>query len=52
MTSHPLRPSPATSSRDWRASGYAQTHSQLIAALRAAIIALILLGVLALIVLM
>jgi len=56
MTSHPLRPTSAASSSDWRASmplsAPSQTHSQLIASLRAGIIALILLGVLALIVLM
>jgi hypothetical protein len=52
MTSHPLRPSSAASSSDWRSAIPSQTHSQLIASLRAGIIALVLLGGLALIVLM
>jgi hypothetical protein len=53
MTSHPLRPSSAAaSSSDWRSAIPSQTHTQLIASLRAGIIALALLGVLALIVLM
>jgi hypothetical protein len=51
MTSHPLRPGSAASSSNWRSAIPSQTHGQLIASLRAGIIALVLLGVLALIVL-
>ena len=52
MASHPMQPSSAAPSSDWRAAMPAHTHSQLVASLRAAVIALVLLGVLALIVLM
>lgn len=45
---HQLEPAPSS---EWQASGYLYTRSQLMACLRAAIIALLLLGGLALIVL-
>lgn len=52
MAAHPLRPGMAASSSDWRSSLPPQTRGQLIAALRAGVIAVVLLVVLALIVLM
>ena len=50
MTSHPLGPgSPASS--EWQSSGHVYTRGQLMACVRAGVIALVLWGVLALIVL-
>jgi hypothetical protein len=47
MASHPIGPGSAS---EWNTSGHAYTRGQLIACLRAGVIALILLGILALIV--
>ncbi|MGV0792065.1 hypothetical protein [Mycolicibacterium sp. XJ1819] len=51
MTSHPMGPGSAASSAEWHSSTHVYARSQLMACLRAAVIALVLLGVLALIVL-
>jgi hypothetical protein len=50
MASHPLG-SGAIPPAEWQTSGHVYTHSHLMACLRAGVIALVLLGVLALIVL-
>jgi hypothetical protein len=50
MASHPLGPG-AVPPSEWQASPHAYTHTQLMACLRAGVIALVLLGVLALIIL-
>ncbi len=50
MTSHPFQSGSATSSSEWQ-SPHVYTHGQLMACLRAGLIALVLLGILALIVL-
>jgi hypothetical protein len=52
MASHPLRPGSGASSPEWHSAFASHTHSQLIACIRAGIIALALLGVLVLIVLL
>lgn len=51
MPAHPLGPDSAMSSSEWNSSSHIYTRSHLIACLRAAVIALVLLAVLALIVL-
>ncbi|MCK0176221.1 hypothetical protein [Mycolicibacterium sp. F2034L] len=51
MASHPMGPGPAFPSSEWQASTNVYTHSQLVACVRAGVIALVLLGILALIVL-
>ena len=50
MSSHPLGPGAAVPSSEWQSSAHAHTHAQLMSCMRAGIIALVLLGVLALIV--
>ena len=50
MASHPIGPGSALPPSEWNTSGHAYTRGQLIACLRAGVIALILLGILALIV--
>jgi hypothetical protein len=50
MASHPMGPGSALPPSDWHTSGHPYTRGQLIACLRAGVIALILLGILALIV--
>ncbi|MGV0743212.1 hypothetical protein [Mycolicibacterium sp. XJ870] len=50
MASHPMGPGSALPQSEWHSSGYLHTRNQLMAVLRASVIALILLGVLALIV--
>jgi hypothetical protein len=50
MTSHPMGPGSATTS-EWQSSSHVYTRGQLMACIRAGVIALVLLGVLALIVL-
>ncbi|WP_280827607.1 hypothetical protein [Mycobacterium sp. OTB74] len=52
MTSRPLRPGSAASSPEWHSAFSEHTHDQLMSLFRAGAIALVLLGVLALIVLM
>jgi len=49
MASHPIGPGSAVPASEWHSSSY--THGQLMACLRAGLIALVLLGILALIVL-
>ncbi|MET0456816.1 MAG: hypothetical protein ABW137_33700 [Mycobacterium sp.] len=51
MASHPLGPSSAVPPSGWQTSAHVHTQSHLMACLRAGIIALVLLGILALIVL-
>jgi hypothetical protein len=51
MESHPIGPGSAMPSPEWHASTHAYTRGQLMACLRAGLIALVLLGILALIVL-
>lgn len=51
MPAHPLGPDSATSSSEWNSSSHIYHRSQLMACLRAALIALVLLGVLVLMVL-
>jgi hypothetical protein len=50
MTSHPYGPGPAASS-EWQSSAHAYTRGQLMACVRAGLIALVLLGILTLIIL-
>ena len=50
MTSHPYGPGSTTSS-EWQSSAHAYTRGQAMACIRAGLIALVLLGILALIVL-
>jgi hypothetical protein len=50
MTSHPMGPGSAASS-EWQSSAHVYTRGQLMACVRAGVIALVLLGILALIVL-
>jgi hypothetical protein len=50
MTSHPYGPGP-TASPEWQSSSHAYTRGQLMACVRAGLIALLLFGILALIVL-
>lgn len=51
MASHPMGPGSAVPPSEWHSSANIYTRSQLIACMRAGLIALVLLGVLALIVL-
>jgi hypothetical protein len=51
MASHPMGPSSAMPPSEWNSSAHVYTRSQLMAFMRASVIALILLGVLALIIL-
>ena len=51
MASHPMGPGSAVPPSEWHSSGHVYTRSQLMACLRAGLIALVLLAVLALIVL-
>ena len=51
MASHPMGPGSAVPPSEWHPSANAYTRGQLIACLRAGVIALVLLGILALIVL-
>ncbi|MBO0679808.1 hypothetical protein JRC04_27400 [Mycolicibacterium sp. S2-37] len=51
MASHSVGPGSAIPPSEWQASPEVYTHSQLIACLRAGVIALVLLGILALIIL-
>lgn len=50
MASHPMGPGGAVPHSEWHSSGYLHTRNQLVAFVRAGAIALILLGILALIV--
>jgi hypothetical protein len=50
MSSHPLGPGSPVPSSEWHSSAHVHTHAQLMSCMRAGIIALVLLGVLALIV--
>lgn len=51
MASHPMGPGSALPQPEWHSSGHLHTRNQMMAVLRAGIIALVLLGILALIVL-
>ncbi|MCG7608657.1 MULTISPECIES: hypothetical protein [Mycobacterium] len=51
MASHPIGSGSAFSQPEWHSSGHLHTRNQLMAFLRASVIALLLLGVLAVIVL-
>jgi hypothetical protein len=51
MASHPMGPGSAVPPSEWHSSAHVHTRSQLMACLRAGLIALVLLAVLALIVL-
>jgi hypothetical protein len=51
MTPHPMGPGSAVPPSEWQASASSYTRGQLMACLRAGVIALVLLGILALIVL-
>ena len=51
MASHPMGPGSAVPPSEWQNSSHVYTHGQLMACLRAGVIALVLLGILALIVL-
>jgi hypothetical protein len=51
MAAHPIRTNSAISTSEWNSSSHVYTRSQMTAALRAALIALVLLGILAVIVL-
>lgn len=51
MSSHPLRPGSAMPPSEWNSSSHVYTRAQITAAVRAALIALALLAVLAIIVL-
>jgi len=51
MASHPMGPGSALPPSEWHSSANTYTHSQLMACLRAGVIALVLFGILALIVL-
>jgi hypothetical protein len=52
MAAHPVRTNPAIPTSEWHTSSHEYAHSQLASALRAALIALVLLGILAVIVLL
>jgi hypothetical protein len=52
MAAHPARTNPAIPTSEWHRSSHEYAHSQLTSALRAALIALVLLGILAVIVLL
>lgn len=51
MAAHPIRTNPAIPTSEWSSSSQVYARSQMTSALRAALIALVLLGILALIVL-
>ncbi len=51
MASHPMGPGSAVPPSEWHSSAHTYTSGQLMACLRAGVIALVLLGILALIVL-
>jgi len=51
MASHPMGPGSAVPPSEWHSSSHAYASGQMIACLRAGVIALVLLGILALIVL-
>ncbi len=51
MTSHPFGSRSTASASEWQSSGHVHTGDQLMACVRAGLIALVLLGVLALIIL-
>ena len=51
MASHPVGPGSAAPPPEWHSSAHIDTHGQLMACLRAGLIALVLMGILALIVL-
>ncbi|MDV3123815.1 hypothetical protein M1247_02695 [Mycobacterium sp. 21AC1] len=51
MASHPMGPGSALPHSEWTSSGHLHTRNQLMAFLRASVIAVLLLGILALIVL-
>jgi len=51
MASHPMGPGSAVPPSEWQASPHAYASGQMMACLRAGVIALVLLGILALIVL-
>ena len=51
MASHPMGPGSAIPPSEWQSSAHVYTRGQMMACLRAGLIALVLLGVLALIVL-
>ncbi|BBX33520.1 hypothetical protein MMAG44476_17962 [Mycolicibacterium mageritense DSM 44476 = CIP 104973] len=51
MASHPMGPGSALPQSEWHSSGHLHTRNQLMSFMRAGVIALLLLGVLALIVL-
>ncbi|MHC9294652.1 hypothetical protein ACRCUN_19485 [Mycobacterium sp. LTG2003] len=50
MASHPMGPGSALPQPEWQSSGHLHTRNQMMAFLRAGIIAVLLLGILALIV--
>ncbi|MBV9089013.1 MAG: hypothetical protein JO044_03755 [Mycobacteriaceae bacterium] len=52
MASHPVGPGSAMPPSEWNASSHVYTRAQITAALRAALIALVLLAVLAIVVLL
>ena len=52
MAAHPIRTNPVLPTSEWNSSAQGYTRSQLTSALRAALIALVLLGVLTVIVLL
>jgi hypothetical protein len=51
MAAHPMGPGSAVPPSEWQSGAHAYTRGQLMACLRAGVIALVLLGILALIVL-
>ena len=51
MASHPIGPGSAIPPSEWQSSSHVYSHAQVTAALRAGFIALVLLGILALIIL-
>lgn len=51
MASHPMGPGSSVPPSEWHSSAHTYDHGQLMACLRAGVIALVLLGILALIVL-
>jgi hypothetical protein len=52
MAAHPIRTNPAIPTSEWNPASHVYARSQLTSALRAALIALVLLGILAVIVLL
>ncbi|MBV9512865.1 MAG: hypothetical protein JO280_02300 [Mycobacteriaceae bacterium] len=51
MAAHPIRKNPALSTSEWNSSSHVYARSQMTSALRAALIAVVLLGILLVIVL-